>query len=143
MTEQIGLKHLIIGIIITVILVLTPPLLVYKLTGRFTYHFEEVFEELEKEKDQEQYLKVKEYCKFNVIGTRYGYECDRPCMRHSLDGKDCVPKGCVKTGFLSSECDLYVCKGYGDVQPQCLEHWHGSKEDYCKENPDDKWYCRF
>ena len=144
MVEQIGLKHLIFGIILTILLVLTPPFMVWKIYGKFTYNFAEAFEELEQEKDQEQYLRVKEYCDFDVVGSRYGYYCDRPCMKHSLDGKNCVPKGCVGGGLFSRmDCDLYVCEGYGDITPQCLSHYQGSKEDYCKEYPDDEWYCRF
>ena len=134
-------KQAFIGTILAIVVILTFPFLVYGMTGKFTLNVNKAFDEMEEKEDRAEYEMVKEYCDFDVVQTRYGWDCHRPCMKHSLDDKNCVPKGCVDTGFLSMECDLYVCEGFGDVQPQCLSYYRGSKEDYCKEYPDDKMYC--
>ncbi len=134
-------------LVLGTLIILAIPIMSWMFYGKFTYNLpgvmQEYIEEERMQQDQEDYNRVKEYCEFNVVGSRYGYSCDRPCIKHSLDDKNCVPKGCVGGGLFSRmECDLYVCEGYGDIIPQCLEYYHGTKEQYCKDNPDDPgWYC--
>ncbi len=138
-----GMKTLLKLLVVLIISIFIIPTVVWKFYGEFTFDIERVMKEQELKLDQEDFKRVKEYCDFDVVGTRWGYECHRPCMKHSLDDKNCVPKGCVDVGFWTTECDLYVCEGFGDVTPQCLEHYRGSKEDYCKEYPEDEFYCRY
>ncbi len=134
------------SLVLAIIIILAIPLMSWKFYGRFTFNLPgamlEYFEQEEREQDQAEYNRVKEYCEFRVIGTRYGYECHRPCMKHSLEGKNCVPKGCVGGGLFSNmDCGLYVCEGYGDIRPQCLEYYRGTKEQFCKDNPDNEIFC--
>ncbi len=135
------IKGIMMFLFITAI-VLFLPLMTYYITGDFTFNVQKAFEELEQREEEEQYRKVAETCDFMITRGRYGYECMSLCLSHSLDGKNCVPKGCIGGGLFSRmDCDLYVCEGYGDITPQCLSYYQGSKEDYCKEYPGDGFYC--
>ena len=128
-----------------ILLIVAIPFSSWKMYGKFTFDINSAMEEHQIRLNEEEYKRVAEHCEFSVMHTKYGYECDRPCIKHSLEGKDCVRKGCVDSGFLNLgyDCKWYVCEGYGDIKSQCLSYYHGTKEDYCNENPDDKWYCRF
>lgn len=142
--ENKELLKLVGHLIFIIVIVFSFPLFSLIVYGKFTYDLQSVMEENERKVNEERYKRVAEYCEFNVMQTSYGYECDRPCVKYSLDDKNCVRKGCVDTGFLGLglDCGWYVCEGYGDIKAQCLQVFHGTREEYCESKPDDEWYCR-
>ena len=147
MTEEINYKKLIFAIAIMTILLLFIPFLSWKFYGKFTWDITNAFEEYEKNnliREQEEFYEFSKRCEFYASQDKYGWSCERPCLENSLDGKNCVRKGCVDSGFLGLglDCDWYVCEGYGDIKQQCINYYDRTKEEYCSDkNKSEEYWC--